>query len=149
MKRSSVWVLVLLAIGAPAAGEEPLDLEWMVGDWCSSSAAGTSEEHWLAAKGGLMLGIGRTVTQKGTQFEFLRIELAGNTARYIAQPNGGQATTFDLVDASPGRVTFANPQHDFPKRIRYQRDGETLTARVDGGADESPALQFKWTRCPD
>jgi Domain of unknown function (DUF6265) len=137
---------LLLACTSVRADEHP-DLNWLAGAWCSHDANQSSEEHWLAERGGLMLGVNRTVTAKGASFEFLRIELAGKTARFVAQPGGAPPTRFDLVSAAPNSVTFANPQHDFPKRIRYARDGELLTARVDNGHDDATAQEFKWSRC--
>jgi hypothetical protein len=147
MKSLRICVLSLLLACTSAVADEGPDLAWLAGAWCSHDSDQTIEEHWLAERGGLMLGVNRTVTPKGASFEFLRIELAGKAARFVAQPGGAPPTRFDLVSAAPNAVTFANPQHDFPKRIRYARDGEYLTARVDNGRDDANALEFRWSRC--
>jgi hypothetical protein len=136
---------LLLSPMVPAHAQP--DLGWLVGHWCAEDADKSSEEHWLPLRGGLMLGLGRSVAKESTHFEFLRIEFSGTTARYVAQPDGAPPTIFQLVDSDPGTVTFTNPQHDFPKRIRYTRTGETLSARVDDGTNEGTALEFKWHRC--
>lgn len=142
------WMsMVLIAAPLVAAGRP--DLDWLAGAWCTDDGKLTSEEHWLSQRGGLMLGMSRTITKRGTEFEFIRIELDSKGARYIAQPSGGPATVFELVEAKERSVLFANPQHDFPKRIRYTRHANTLTARIDGGDDRS-AREFVWKRCqPD
>jgi hypothetical protein len=30
------------------------------------------------------------------------------------------------------RATFENPQHDFPRKLTYWREGDTLNARAEG-----------------
>ncbi len=137
------------AICIASAAGEPVNLHWLAGAWCAESERYTSEEHWLPERGGLMLAVSGTITKRGTEFEFLRIEYDPNQgARYIAQPSGGPATAFEMVDATADSVTFANPQHDFPKRIRYTRTGNTLTARIDDGEDNN-ARSFVWERCAE
>jgi hypothetical protein len=43
-------------------------------------------------------------------------------------------------------VTFANPQHDFAKRIGYQRAGDALTAWIDGGDASKGRQEFPMKR---
>jgi hypothetical protein len=66
---------------------------------------------------------------------------------FVAQPGGAPPTTFELASSGPHEVSFANPQHDFPKRIFYKRDRETLIARIDDGTDNGQAIEFRWHRC--
>jgi hypothetical protein len=147
MKIFATGIVASLVAMTPASASEAIDLDWLAGAWCSEGAS-NSEEHWLRREGGLMLAMSRTVTKKGTEFEFVRIEFDAKGARYIAQPSGGPATVFELVNAAPNQVTFANPQHDFPKRIRYTRQGDSLIARIDAGTDDSRHREFRWTPCP-
>ncbi len=147
MKTARGVFLLLTIFGGASHAAEPVNLDWLAGAWCADGDGYFSEEHWLPARGGLMLAVSRTVTKRGTAFEFLRIELDPNEgARYVAQPSGGPATVFAMTEAAPQSVTFANPQHDFPKRIRYTRDGDKLAARIDGG-DDNNARSFVWRRC--
>jgi hypothetical protein len=147
MKKIATRALVaaLLACGLVRAAN-PVNLDWMAGHWCGDKDGRSSEEFWLPAKGGLMLGINRSVSAKGAGFEFLRIEV-GERVRYIAQPGGAPPTAFDLVSSGPGTVTFANPAHDYPKRVHYLRDGNTLVAKTDGGAGDAQPDTFRWTKC--
>lgn len=146
MKAAVVLTIFMLMSGAVSA-DESVDLDWLAGSWCSGEPPYTTEEHWLPRRGGIMLAMSRTITKRGTEFEFVRIEFDAAGARYIAQPRGGPATVFTLIEAAANRATFANPQHDFPKRIRYSRDGDALVAVIDDGENESSARQFKWKRC--
>ena len=133
-------LLLLVALPLFAADPTVDDLAWMTGHWSD----GKVEEIWIAPKGDLMLGMGRTVRANGkASFEFLRIAKTEDGIAYIAQPGGRPPTSFKLVESKPGRVVFANPEHDFPKRIVYElRDGK-LCARTDDGKDGE---EWCWSR---
>ena len=139
--------IALLSIAGPGLCAEPPDLSWLAGAWCNNDGKRSVEEHWLTERGGLMLGMNRTVTARGAAFEFLRIELKPDAVRYIAQPGGAPPVAFTLATAAPQRAAFANPAHDFPRRVQYWRVGDVLHARVDDGTDTGAAEEFTWKRC--
>ena len=44
-------------------------------------------------------------------------------------------------------VVFENPEHDYPQRILYLRDGDELTARIEGTAGGvEKSSEWTWTR---
>ena len=94
-----------------------------------------------------MLGVSRTIKNgKMVEFEFLRIEQRDDGVFYIAQPQGMPPTEFRLISSTANEWVFANPQHDFPQRIRYRRNPDgSVTARVE---DESgkKGSNFQYTR---
>ncbi len=146
MKR---WTLAVVLSATPALAAEPPDQRWLQGAWCGTADGIATVEYWLPAAGGTMLGLhhdlkdGRTIG-----FEFLRIEYGPAGSAYVAQPGGKPPTRFALVEATAQSALFADPGHDFPKRIRYARtDAGTLTARVDDGTDDGESLSWTWTRC--
>ena len=114
---------------------------WMSGAWRGESAGTRMEEHWTSPDGGVMLGMHRDVKRGGKfSFEFLRIEEKDGSLVYLAMPSGRPATPFPLKTITKDRVVFENPEHDFPQRIIYWRDGKRLCARVEGkigGKEES------------
>ena len=129
--------LTLIGAVAPAVigGDKSslFELEFLVGHWVGKDASMEMEEYWIAPKGGIMLGLHRDVAQgKAAFFEFLRIEDRDDTLVYVASPRGGGTTEFTLVKIEEGAVVFENLEHDFPQRISYRRDGESLTARIEG-----------------
>ena len=144
--RVTASVLLTVSAGSVAPSAAALDLAWLVGHWCSAAGEQTSEELWLAERG-LMLGLNRSLGSDGTAFEFLRVEIGSIGADYVAQPGGAPPTRFRLVEAAAHSVTFENPAHDYPKRIRYRRDAEQLFAAVDAGAADPRPLESRWTRC--
>ncbi|MFN8010681.1 MAG: DUF6265 family protein [Holophagaceae bacterium] len=130
----------------PSPGVEAL--AWMAGAWRTTGPV-TFEEHWMAPRGGLMVGMGRTVAKgRAVAFEFLRIETKEGRTAYLASPGGRPATRFELTRATADEAVFENLAHDFPKRIIYRRlpDGG-LFARVEGdGTEKEKPLEFRYTR---
>lgn len=123
-----------------------VNLDWLAGSWCSQSSTQRSEEWWTPARGGLLLGLHRDLDGAGllSGFEFLRIEIGDGVAVYHAQPGGRPPVPFQLVEAGAAYAVFTNPEHDYPRRLRYQRFDRTLRATVDDGAG-GEALKFEWT----
>jgi hypothetical protein len=111
------------------------------------------EEQWMAARGGSMLGMARTVRDGVTvSFEHLRIDGSGGNPVYIALPSGQALTEFRGVVSTDTLVVFENPEHDFPQRILYRRvTGDSIVARIEGDMDgNSRAVDFPLARvaCP-
>lgn len=128
--RFAIAIVAAWSSGVVASEAAP---QFMAGDWCAVSGEMRFEERWTDAAGGRMYAVARSF--KGaelTGFEFLRIEAANGSLAYIAQPGGKPPTTFALSERDEQRVVFSNPQHDYPQRIEYWRDGSGLHARVSG-----------------
>ena len=122
------------------------DLKWMTGHWAATVRGVAMEEVWLAPEAGVMLSMHRDVRKDGrASFEFARIAETKDGIVFLAQPGGRPPTPFRLVESSARRVVFANPEHDYPQRIIYWRDGAKLCARVEG-KDGADAEQWCWAR---
>jgi hypothetical protein len=132
----------------PAVGSDggsAQELGWLAGAWSGDDAGTLNEEVWLAPSGGLMLAMHRdTAGGRARGFEFLRIEEVGSRLVYRAMPEGRPATDFWTIEQGPACITFENPEHAFPRRIRYWREGETLHARIEGTRQGKPAAK-EWT----
>ena len=121
------------------------DLGWLAGCWQGEGGGGANRECWMAPEGGLMLGVNRVITPRGTQFEFLRIAPHEGGLALLASPGGKPAVPFALIESDPSRAVFANPEHDFPQRITYARDGDALSARVEARQDDGWAgFEISW-----
>jgi Domain of unknown function (DUF6265) len=134
---SSIGLVILSAAHLAAAeggsaSRTLADLSWMTGSWTTTNEGKVSEEHWTRPAGGLMLGVHRDVDGAKAAFEFLRIEESAGKITYLASPQGRPATPFELVENAKERAVFANLAHDFPQRIVYWREGESLCAAVEG-----------------
>jgi len=148
-------ICLLLVAGARDPGPHPergatlKDLSWMAGAWIERKPGVETEENWTAPKGGLMLGVNRTVPESGkSSFEFLRIAQTPGGIIYYASPNGRPAVEFPLIEFADKKVVFENPKHEFPRRIAYWLDGEGhLHARIEGmKGNKMLSQEWKWVK---
>ena len=149
MRKMSLFRSLLLGLSmgvslgvicSPASSGEPArsidDLAWMAGHWSATVDGIVMEEAWFEPLGGVMLGVHRDVRPgRSAFFEYLRIEERENGLVYVASPMGRGATDFSLSEIDGMRVVFENPDHDFPQRIIYTRDGGRLTASAEAMVD--------------
>lgn len=109
-------------------------LDWLEGRWVGDSPRGRWESVYTAAEGGLVLGMSKEfVGGEARAFEFEKFLVRGGEVVVIPAPNGVDSVAFKLVDHDPHerRAVFVNPDHDFPTRITYERDGGRLVIRVE------------------
>lgn len=135
-------MMLLLA----AAGEAP-NLAWLEGEWCTQPTSGRQTcELWGPARGGTMLGTSQTVREGKTRdFEYMRIELGDGVAIFHGSPRGAPAVPFRESGREAAGITFANPGHDYPQRIRYWRRGDELVAEI-ALADGTKPVRWVYSR---
>ena len=144
--------LVLLAGGliqsADAQDYRVDALGWISGCWAFADGDLIVEEAWLGPRGGLMMGVSRTV-RRGSVVATERIEIATDSAGvvYRAWPSGQAPAQFRATSVSETEAIFEDPTHDFPQRIAYRRaaDGEGIDARVEM-LDGSNGYDFPYRR---
>lgn len=153
IKRASRLCVLLLAaawcgmaLGAESHSTTLERLAFMTGHWMGTHGDVVMEELWMEPRGGVMLGLHRDAAADGDAFfEYLRIEARNGRVVYIASPKGRGQTEFPLARVGERSAAFENPNHDFPQRIIYERDGDRLAARVEGVVDgELRSEQWVW-----
>lgn len=107
----------------------------------------------MAPRGGTMLGVARTTRGDSlVEFEQTRIVERGDRLVYIADPSGQSRTEFTSTEVGDSIVVFANPTHDFPRRIIYRRNGAgEMQARIEGTMQgKARGIDFPYRRvaCP-
>jgi hypothetical protein len=134
---------------APAANAQTLeDLHWLKGCWRTQGEGAVITEVWSAPPLPAMLGYAYTVRDGELRdWEQTRIEVIDGAPAFIAMPRGGAPVRFRMA-ASEGarRAAFENPEHDFPKRVEYWREGDRLHARVSAG-DEGFEIHYRRITC--
>lgn len=141
-----VGLLSIALFATPAAAQPAPAPDWMSGYWLSCEDDEQVAESWIGAGSTTLLGVNHTRNARGVRFEFLRIAPSAAGYSYFAQPSGRPPTEFPLKETGGQRVVFENPAHDFPQRILYWREGDVLTARVEGvigGRGESMQWRFR------
>ena len=96
-----------------------------------------------------MLGMGRTVRGSTlAEYELVLIKEQEGHLAYEAHPSGQPTATFMATTASDSSVVFENPQHDFPQRVGYRRNGaDALDAWIEGQANgKSRRVDFSYQR---
>ncbi|HEV2568903.1 DUF6265 family protein [Sphingomonas sp.] len=125
-------VIAAMLAAAPAIEE----FAWLAGAWRTEERVAAdgvlwAEEVWTEPAFHSMLGVGRSVGGLRTRsFDFMRIARDEQGVAFWGSPNGSPAVRFPLVSAGMNRVEFANLAHDYPQRIVYEQEGETLTATI-------------------
>ena len=135
MPATILFVALLAAGQTPASSGTPTvkDVAWIAGCWDSTRGTRHVAEHWMPPEGGTMIGVSRTTAgEKTTEWEFLIIRQGAKGLDYVAKPARQPEATFTAARATANEVVFENPAHDFPKRIIYKRDGDALTASIEG-----------------
>jgi len=140
--------MALLAASSPAAPDIG-DYAWLAGCWRlqGDESGMTTEEHWMAPAGGLMLGMSRTLREgDAVGWEFVRIVEDFYGTRFIASPSGQTAVEFFLLSDEEDTLVFENKEHDFPQRIVYQRQGERhLLAWAEGEDNEGARRRYDFS----
>jgi hypothetical protein len=147
--------LCATAVAATSAARDDASamagFDWLAGHWCMERDGTHIEEHWLPARGGMLMSVGRTVAGGEVKsFEYLRLERRDGVVTFVAQPDGAPPTPFRLTDSGDDWARFENPLHDFPKRVEYRRVGKGLHAEISGpGADgRDRVIGFDYLPCP-
>lgn len=144
---------IAAAAGMATAAQEPPRIErvaWLQGCWAMTSPERTVEEQWTSPRGGMMMGVGRTV-QGGrvVDYEFVIVREEGGRLAYEAHPSAQPSAVFLSGELNDSVVIFENPVHDFPQRIGYRRNGpDSLAAWVEGARDgRVRRIDFAYHRC--
>jgi hypothetical protein len=147
----SCFALVLLFVRSDAAQAQGISvdtLRWMTGCWTSVRGAVVTDEMWMAPRGGVMLGVARTVS--GTRLrdvEFTRVFANADTLVYAALPSNQRPTQFAAKRVAAGEVIFENLAHDYPKRIVYRAvPPDSLHAYIEGASDGERRVWYRYAR---
>jgi len=147
------FVLCAACAARPAVAvraEGPLArLAFMSGCWRGPDGKGTVEERIGPADADIMLSTSRYLEGgRVASFEFLQFQARADKTVMIPYLNGKRAGEFTLRPGEDGIAVFEDPQHDFPKRVSYRKDGDGLVARVEGDpGDKEKAHEWAMRRC--
>lgn len=123
---------------------------WLLGEWRADTGKNYIHESWQAEGQHSFIGNGATQSKQGGERKgFERLELVSRDGKtfYVATVAGNPAAVaFTLSGNNPDQLVFTNPEHDFPKKIVYQRVGQDqLRVVVSDGGDRGFALDFTRT----
>ena len=150
MNRLLALPFALLLAASPLAAEDQGLPGWLAGAWSMESGARWADETWTTARGGMMIGASRSGFGPDlVEWEHSRIvRRADGGISLLTQPQGRLTTEFRMATMSETAIEFANPAHDYPQRIRYERVGQLLIAEVSK-MDGSEAVRWQYRRVAD
>ena len=136
------------ALIAAAAPEKTGQVAWLQGCWQLDSGGRVAEEQWMAPRGGIMLGVGRTVRDgKLVEYESVVLREEDGKLAYEAHPSGQPSAVFLSKTLDESSIVFENPTHDYPQRVGYKYDGAALLAWIDGTVNGKPRrVEFPYRR---
>jgi hypothetical protein len=111
-------------------------LDWLEGVWTGkpSRAGQSTQEHWIKYSPQEYRGYG--VTLQGTDtvsFEKFALLIKDENLFFVADvPENKKLVYFKLTEITSEGFTCENPDHDFPKKIVYHREGNKIKASISG-----------------
>ena len=146
--------MLTIAVMLAAQAQAPVLPAWMAGCWEEASGGRSTVECWKAVEGSGTVMHGESIARvadKVVERETMQIvhEETDDPAipwmTFWATPGRGERTPFHWVPSSEPGLTFVNPDHDYPQRIRYWRDGRFLMAEI-ALADGSKPRRWQYSR---
>lgn len=158
MKKAKNFIFVYVMVAFVVAGQETqpslAGLSWLSGCWRANLEGTILEEHWSWPTAGTLVGFSRAVEQEETVFiEFSTIAATAEGVFYTAfLPASNKMISFKMTSADSCSLNFANPEHDFPQTIRYQRlaDDKLLVQLrgVENGQEKEESYAMQKEDCP-
>ncbi|MEM9055167.1 MAG: DUF6265 family protein [Pseudomonadota bacterium] len=146
MMRSLSCFLMLSACATVTVADvtEEAPLGWLTGCWQSED--GSVREAWSVSEGGYLFGYAVTYSEgQPVFFEQMRID-PGEPPVFSAYPRGEGPSPFPATETGAQTITFANPAHDYPQKVKYWRVEDELRATISL-IDDSNAGQFSYAPC--
>lgn len=118
-----------------AAQHDVSKVEWLTGKWNRTNAKpGRSGVEIWTKKGNEL--VGRGINLKGTDTTFVeKIRIVSKEGKlfYVADvPENKGEVWFEFTAVTDRSFVCENSQHDFPKKIVYELDGNNLKATISG-----------------
>jgi hypothetical protein len=123
------------------------NFDWLLGEWKRNNDDPGKEtfENWKKISDSEYIGIGFTM-QNGDTISQEKIKLIKREAKWnlmVKMPEDTEPTTFEMTEYKNDAFTCENDTHDFPKQIKYWKNGEKINALVAGDEFE---ISFEFER---
>jgi len=121
--------------------------DWLIGDWKRNNEEEGKEtfEVWRKVTDSEFVGLGFTIQHGDTinHEEIKLIKLDGKWNLEVKTPDEIESTVFKMSHFTNMEFTCENELLNFPKMIKYWKNGDKLNALVSGGDME---IEFEFER---
>lgn len=126
--------------------EHKLDqVNWIIGTWVNQTSRGAIYESWVRSDEKTFTAKSYTLTDGDTiVFETIQLVEEANNLFYIPtvkDQNKGEPVRFKAVAIADLSMTFENPEHDFPQRIKYSKISQDSILAVISGKNKGKETQ--------
>ena len=116
--------------------EEFKKLDWLEGIWTRTNVkpGRSGYEKWQKTSSSEWLGFGVNMNGNDTTFvERLKLVIKEDNIYYVADIVANKEPVyFKLTTITANGFVCENPDHDFPKKISYQKNGNGIKATISG-----------------
>ena len=121
---------------AQQAYEDFKKLDWLEGTWTRTNVkpGRSAYEKWQKISSSEWSGLGVNMKGSDTAFvEKLKLVIKDGNIYYVADiVENKEPVYFKFTFITNDGFVCENPQHDFPKKISYQKDAEKIKATISG-----------------
>lgn len=142
MFQKTTFIIILLAAVScqkkeSAEKDKIKAANWLIGNWENISPDGILSENWEKVNDSTFSATSYFIKGKDTlHFESIVLAQKGKTLTYKATvkgQNNDKPVDFPSASETENKLTFENPQHDYPQKITYTKGvNTTLTAEISG-----------------
>ena len=130
MKPLFLNILLILALSScynPDSSQSIRDLNGLAGEWESYEGV-VFNENWRVVNKRLLEGEGVSLNGSDTAFfESLNISKVGDSIYYqVFFGDDPGSVDFLLIDATKNSWTFINPDNEFPQKIYYKLESDSI-----------------------
>lgn len=122
------------------AKENNESFDWLVGNWerIDNEIDNHTFENWKKETNNKFLGHGFIMKGLDTiwQEKMTLSKKDSNWVLEVKTPGNNDLIKFRLTELGSNSLTVENPNHDFPKKIKYWKNKEKLNALVSGNENE-------------
>ncbi len=143
----STLLLYTSLVQAQISEKDFSKLDWLEGTWKRTNAkpGRTASEVWKKISNTEWRGKGVNLRGADTLFvEKIKVVQKDGSIFYVADvPQNKTEVYFKFIEVSNTHFVCENPQHDFPKKIAYVREGNTLKVTISG---DGKAMDYLFER---
>ncbi|MFT4568643.1 MAG: hypothetical protein ACI9FN_003612 [Saprospiraceae bacterium] len=125
-----------------------INLDWLLGDWIRTNdeEGSTTYEIWNKNSDMLYTGIGVSIASNGDTIFREDLKIISMNDHWVFEVSGvnESPTPFTFQETEVQSFSVYNRKNEFPKFIKYWRDGSQLKAKVYN--DNSNVIDFSFNK---